>query len=104
MSQPSVTPYPTYLDPKAAMAFLEAAFGFELHVMVLGPADEVVHAEMRLGEARIGIGTVWSERIATPKQIGKATGSIHVQLKDGIDAHCARARAAGAEIIRELAT
>jgi uncharacterized glyoxalase superfamily protein PhnB len=35
---------------------------------------------------------------------GRATQSVHVQLKDGLDAHCERARAAGAKIGREPAT
>jgi len=28
--QPTFAPYPSYLDSKAAIAFLEAAFGFEV--------------------------------------------------------------------------
>jgi uncharacterized glyoxalase superfamily protein PhnB len=32
---------------------------------------------------------------------GKNSQSIHVHLEDGIDAHCARARAAGAVVVRE---
>lgn len=104
MTQPSFMAYPTYLDPKAALAFLEAAFGFETDVLVLGEADEVVHAEMRFGGGKIGVGTVWSERIASPKVLGKASASVHVQLEAGIDAHFERARAAGAEILRAPAT
>jgi len=104
MTQPTFMAYPTYLDAKAAMAFLEAAFGFEVDVLVLGDADEVVHAEMRFGDGKIGVGEVWSDRVASPKTLGKASASIHVQLADGIDAHCERARAAGAEILREPAT
>jgi uncharacterized glyoxalase superfamily protein PhnB len=34
---------------------------------------------------------------------GKNTQTIHVHLNDGLDAHCARSRAAGATIIREPA-
>jgi uncharacterized glyoxalase superfamily protein PhnB len=71
---------------------------------VLGEGDEVVHAEMRFGDGKIGVGEAWSERIASPKLVGKATSSIHVQLPGGLDAHCERARAAGAEILREPAT
>lgn len=35
---------------------------------------------------------------------GRATQSVHVQLGQGLDAHCARARAAGARIEREPET
>jgi uncharacterized glyoxalase superfamily protein PhnB len=104
MTKPSITACPIYLDPKGALAFLEAAFGFELDVLVLGEGDEVVHAEMRFGDGKIEVGAAWSDRIASPKVLGKASASIHVQLADGIDAHCERARAAGAEILREPAT
>ncbi|WP_425350550.1 VOC family protein [Mesorhizobium wenxiniae] len=34
---------------------------------------------------------------------GKNTQSVYVRLKEGIDAHCDRARAAGAEIVQEPA-
>ena len=35
---------------------------------------------------------------------GRHTASIHIQLQDGVDAHCERARTAGAVIQREPAT
>jgi uncharacterized glyoxalase superfamily protein PhnB len=38
---------------------------------------------------------------AGPQVGGKNTQSIHVLILDGIDAHCERARAAGAVIVRE---
>ena len=100
--QPVFTPYPNYLDAKAAIAFLEAAFGFETAVMVMGPNDEIVHAEMALGDGRIGIGAEWHELMRSPKNLGgKSSCSIHVQLPSDLDGHCARARAAGATILRE---
>jgi uncharacterized glyoxalase superfamily protein PhnB len=100
--QPTFTPYPSYLDAKAAIAFLEAAFGFETEVMVLGPNDEVVHAEMGFGDGRVGIGTEWRDEVRSPKNVGgKSTCSLHVQLESDVDAHCARARAAGATILSE---
>ncbi|HEY1752172.1 MAG TPA: VOC family protein [Caulobacteraceae bacterium] len=105
MTQPSLTPYPTYLDARAALTFLEAAFGFETEVLVLGEADEVAHAEMRVGDGRIGIGAAWEGRIASPTALGGMSSSyVHVHVETDLDAHCARARAAGAAILREPAT
>ena len=102
---PTFTPYPTYEDGKAAIAFLEAAFGFEVEVMVLGPNDAIVHAEMAFGNGRIGIGAAWGESVCSPKALGgMSTCFLHVQLEDGLDAHCARARAAGARIVAEPTT
>jgi uncharacterized glyoxalase superfamily protein PhnB len=44
----------------------------------------------------------WSDITRSPKSAGgKNTQQIHVQLQDDIDAHCARARAAGATIVAE---
>ena len=53
------------------------------------------------------VGNEWSDDHKSPKSIGgKNTQSVHVQLSvgDDIDAHCDRARAAGAEIIAEPET
>ena len=50
------------------------------------------------------VGNEWSEHHKSPKSIGgKNSQSIHVQLAEGedLDAHCQRARAAGAEILME---
>lgn len=103
--QPTFTAYPSYLDAKAAIAFLEAAFGFETAILVLADGDEVAHAEMSFGDGRIGIGAEWRDNMRSPRNLGgKCTCSIHVQLEGGIDAHCERARAAGATIVAEPET
>ena len=103
--QPTFTPYPSYLDGKVAIAFLEAAFGFEVEVMVLGPDDRIVHAEMAFGDGRIGIGAEWAEAVRSPRSLGgKSTCLLHVHLESDIDAHCSRARAAGAAILNEPQT
>jgi uncharacterized glyoxalase superfamily protein PhnB len=72
-----------YQDPKAALKFLEAAFGFELVMLIEDDQGNLAHSEMRFGDAAIMVGNEWS---------------------DDIDAHCERARAAGFEIIMEPAT
>lgn len=91
-----------YKDPLAALDWLERAFGFE-RVMAITDADgHLVHAEMRFGDGYVMIGAEWTEHVASPLSTGgKVTQSQHVQLKEGLDAHCARARAAGADIVRE---
>jgi uncharacterized glyoxalase superfamily protein PhnB len=46
------------------------------------------------------IGAEWASFVASPKTLGgKNTQIVHVHLKADIDGHCARAAAAGAEII-----
>lgn len=105
MNTPVFTSALTYRDPKAALAWLEAAFGFEITMAIEGPPDapEMCHYEMSCaGRGRIMVGAEWDERVRSPASIGGSnTQSVHVQLPAGVDAHCERARAAGAEIIGE---
>jgi uncharacterized glyoxalase superfamily protein PhnB len=103
--EPGLSAYPSYRDPLAAMDFLEIAFGFERHVVVLGPDDRLVHAEMRFGDSKLGVGSEWGDFNRSPLSVGgKNTQSVHVQLTSDIDAHYERAKAAGAMIVREIAT
>ena len=94
-----------YQDPKAALAWLEAAFGFELFMLIEDGEGHLIHSEMRYGDAAVMVGNEWSEDHKSPKSIGgKNTQTIHLQITEDIDAHCERARAAGAEIVMEHAT
>jgi uncharacterized glyoxalase superfamily protein PhnB len=94
-----------YRDPKPALAWLERAFGFEVSMLIEGPDDNpgALHAELSIGgRGRIMVGGEWADWVKSPASVGGAnTGNIHVYLLDGIDAHCAQARAAGADIIAE---
>lgn len=89
-----------YRDPKAALKFLETAFGFELFMLIEDDQGALVHSEMRLGESALMVGYEWSDEYKSPASIGgKVTQSIHIQIDDDVDAHCARARAGGMEIL-----
>jgi len=105
MEKQVFTPAVHYRDPKAAMAWLEQAFGFEVTMAIDGPpeAPEMCHYEMSYaGQGRIMLGGEWAEWVCSPASVGAVnTQSIHVQLPGGIDEHCARARAAGAVIAAE---
>jgi uncharacterized glyoxalase superfamily protein PhnB len=100
------TPVVFYRDPKAALAWLEKAFGFETSMLVTDDGGNVGHAEMTFGEGRIGVGGEWgsAERLGpaamkSPASLaGQGTQFIRVALESGIDDHCARAEAAGARI------
>ena len=100
--RPTLTTAVFYKDPWAALDWLEKAFGFERSMVITGKDGKVGHSEMRFGDGLIYVGSEWADFIASPASIGgKNTQSIHVHLKDGLDAHCAQARAAGAVIVRE---
>lgn len=91
-----------YKDPMAALDWLEAAFGFDRSMVITDADDSLVHAEMRFGDGYIMVGAEWAGHVASPASVGgRNTQSIHVHLEDGLEAHCARAKAAGATVVRE---
>ncbi len=108
MSSP-FTPVVFYRDPMAALKWLEAAFGFETSMLVTDETGAVGHAEMSFGEGRIGVGGEWASAdllgpaaMKSPASLqGQGTQFIRVALTGGIDAHCERARAAGARITQQ---
>jgi uncharacterized glyoxalase superfamily protein PhnB len=94
-----------YRDPKAALKFLEAAFGFEVVMLIEEGEGALVHSEMAFGDALIMIGSEWTDDHKSPASIGgKNTQTVHIHVDTDIDAHCARARAAGFEILAEPET
>lgn len=100
--RPPVSSSVCYRDPIAALKWLETAFGFEPRIVVLAPDETLVHAELGYREGAIGVGNAWSPNHASPADLGgKNTQSIHIQLREDVDAHYARAKAAGAEILME---
>ncbi len=105
MDTPTFTPAVTYSDAKAATAWLGEAFGFELSMAIEDPSGDPMmsHYEMTsAGEGLIMIGGEWSDRMRSPRGVdGRNTQRVHVQVDTDVDAHCARARAAGAEIVME---
>ena len=105
MEKPVFTAEVFYRDPKAALSWLGDAFGFEVTMAIDGPPDspEMCHYEMSCqGRGRIIVGAVWADWLSSPAGVGGTnTQAVHVQLTDGLDDHCARARAAGANIAAE---
>jgi len=91
-----------YKDPKAALKWLEAAFGFELVLLIEDGEGNLAHSQMALGEAHVMVGNEWSVDHASPASLGgKNTQTVHIHIDEDVDAHCERARAAGAEILAE---
>lgn len=93
----SLFPATTYADAPHAVRWLQDAFGFAEKAVHPTEDGKIAHAELSfgngilmLGSARDDPGNPWA---ANP--IG-----IYVVVDD-VDAHCAKARAAGAEIVIE---
>ncbi len=106
--EPTFTSSVHYRDVKAALEWLENAFGFELTMAIEGPEDapEMGHWEMSCaGNGRVMIGAEWEEATRSPASLGGAnTQRVHVSIPGGaaeLDAHCENARANGAEIQME---
>jgi uncharacterized glyoxalase superfamily protein PhnB len=98
----SLTSSLSYKDPRAAIDWLEKAFGFERAFVVTDDKGEVGHAELRFDDSLLMLGGEWTDNVRSPLSLGgKTTQSVHVHLRSDIDAHCARARAAGAVIVQE---
>ncbi len=101
MTQPASNSAPTfypslrYRDAPAALRWLATAFGFEEHLVVPGPEGTIAHAELRFGNGIFMMGSVKDD------VFGSAGGMAPYVYVADIDAHCARARAAGAVIVRE---
>lgn len=95
----------SYQDPKAAFRWLEEAFGFEPLMVLIDGEGNLAHSEMKFGDSVVMVGTEWTDKHRSPKSIdGVNTQTVHVQLEEDIDAHCDRARKAGAKILQEPET
>lgn len=94
-----------YQDPKAALAWLEKAFGFELTMLLEDADGNVAHSQLSFGDSMVMIGTEWSDDHKSPRSVGgKNTQTVAIHIDDDLNAHCERARAAGAVIIAEPET
>jgi uncharacterized glyoxalase superfamily protein PhnB len=101
-----------YDDPARAIDWICHAFGFELRLKVEGENGSIEHSELTFGEGLIMVGTSHktshrAERTwcVSPRSTagGGNTQALHIYVDD-VEAHCARARAAGARIVTEPKT
>lgn len=93
----NIFPVLRYQDAARAIEWLCEAFGFDKHFVVPGPNNKVAHAELRLGNGFVMLGSTSEDDDNLAKvrvQIKDAQG-IYVYVED-VDAHYERARAAGA--------
>ncbi|HEY7399218.1 MAG TPA: VOC family protein [Gaiellaceae bacterium] len=98
--QQTITPYLLYEDARAALDFLSRAFGFEEIRRSEGPDGTVSHAELSFRRGQIHLGQPRTP--SSPRSLGGTSVLLYVYADD-VDQHCARARAAGAEIVEEPA-
>jgi uncharacterized glyoxalase superfamily protein PhnB len=75
-------------------------------MVVADDGDGVIHSELTFARGSVYVvGPSSAEQGgASPLQVGgRNTQNVHLNLDSGLDAHCERARAAGARILREPA-
>lgn len=101
-----VIPTMRYRDAAAAIDWLCRAFGFSRHLVVPAGDGGVAHAQLTLGNGMIMLGDARDDAFgalqAPPAPGAPVTQSPYIVVDDP-DAHYARAKAAGAEIVTEIA-
>ena len=97
---PRVTPYVLYEDVAGALEWLTTAFGFRERLRFTAPDGSVTHAEMQNGDDGVVMLGQPGPEYRSPRRLGACTFYVHVYVDD-VDAHCARAQAAGASILGE---
>lgn len=106
-AQIGVIPALQYKDAKAAIEFLCDAFGFQKKAVYEDKDGSVAHAELTHGNGMVMLGSVkdteYGKLLRRPRDAGGVTMSVYVVVNH-VDAHFARAKAAGAEIVREPVT
>jgi len=97
-----------YQDAAAAIKWLCDAFGFEVRLKIEGDKGQIEHSELTYGEGLIMVAQEtpesprpWKASMRSPKTLKGATTQSILFFVDDADAHCAHARAHGAQIIEE---
>ena len=93
---PKMYPYLSYRDADAALRFFEDAFGFTTSVRWDDLGGTLQHAEVTFGEGALMMGT--AEHPSAPLE-GTSVGQGVYVLDVDVDAHFARAQAAGARVV-----
>lgn len=94
----TVTPVLVYPDVRAAVAWLEDAFGFEERVRI----GDAHRAQLRVGsDGAVVVADAGSDRV--PPEGGVITHLVKVRVPD-VDSAFARARDRGARVVEELTT
>ena len=97
-----------YDDAKAAIDWLARAFGFEVQVKVEGEQGQIVHSQLTLDGGLIMVGQAGLTRdrpfCKSPRGVDGTNTQALCVFVDDADAHCERAREAGAVIRMEPTT
>lgn len=104
----TIIPCLRYRDAPRMIEWLCDTFGFEKQFAVPDEEGGIIHAQLTFGGGMIMLGSVrmveseWGRQIRQPDETGGTETQSPYLVVAGIDAAYARAKAAGAEIVREL--
>jgi uncharacterized glyoxalase superfamily protein PhnB len=104
---PRVSPSVYYLKASAAIDWLCKAFGFEVRLKVDGENGTIEHSELTYGDGLIMVGEASRPKYPyrrSPGQVGGANTMNLMIYVDDVEAHCKRARDAGAKIVVDPTT
>ena len=105
-----------YVDAKKAIDWLVRAFDFEVRLKVEGDDGSIVHSELVYGEGVIMVANSGGNKAhpeaanrdtsfqKSPEVLGGANTQSMMLYVDDAEAHCKRAKAAGARIATEMKT
>jgi uncharacterized glyoxalase superfamily protein PhnB len=99
-----------YPDAARAIDWLCEAFGFEVRMKVEGADGQIEHSELVFGEGLVMVGECRPDKVEkmpymrTPAEVGGGNTQNLMVYVDDVEAHCARARKAGAKITKEPET
>jgi len=102
----TIMPALRYNNAPAAIDWLCHVFGFQKHAVYPGPNNTIGHAELKLGDGMIMLGSgkddAYGRGFKSPGDLGGfETRSAYIVVDDA-DAVYARAKAAGGIILREI--
>lgn len=109
MTEPELTPstaYPSfyYDDAPKAVEWLCRAFGFRRRLVVPGPDGTIIHSELTFGPAVIMVASSRPDSgWVSPKHLAGLNSMLSLYVEDP-DAHFAKAKAAGAVVLRDIKT
>jgi uncharacterized glyoxalase superfamily protein PhnB len=109
----TLLPLLRYRDPKVAIAWLGEAFGFETRCVAAGADGSFAYAHLACGDNLIMVTparealsdkpAVKLKSVKTPAKPSHSSSQACYLLVEDIDAHCRRAKEAGAEIVHAIA-
>ena len=104
MTPSTVFPSYYYDDAPAAIDWLCRAFGFRRRLVVPGPNGTVMHSELTFGPAVIMVASSRPDSgWVSPKRLTGLNSMLSLFVDDP-DTHFAKAKAAGAVVLRDIKT